>query len=248
MVIGDINVSSGERSVLGLHPSTGVLRGPNDKEFSLDGELMLAKARYGLRQVIEHDRDYVEGIEMAKFWDLDDNVKIQMAESEASLRQVFDPLNGVIDFSKKRVTDSQRNPWVHLPKDLGPDHETFLSLRRHCYKGVFQVQLDQMNSQEKSNLSEQQAEGLTSLMKRVNDGELIVLRTDKSAKLVVVSPEIYKQMGDEHTSKDREIGLEEVRQLSIDVACHTSMWLKMLRVGKGHNQTERFRTGFVGGA
>ena len=106
-------------------------------------------------------------------------MKIQMAESEASLRQVFDPLNGVMDFSKKRVTDSQRNPWVHLPKDLGPNYKTFLNLRRHCYKGMFQVQLDQMSSQENSNLKEQQAEGLTSLMKRVKEGELIVLRTDK---------------------------------------------------------------------
>ena len=44
-------------------------------------------------------------------------------------------------------------------------------------------------------------------------------------------------MGEEHTTKDREIGLEDVRQLSTDVACHTSMWLKMLRVGEGHNQT-----------
>ena len=133
-----------------------------------------------------HDRDYVEGIDMAKFWDLYDNVKIQIAKSEASLRQVFDPLNGVIDFSKKRVTDSQRNPWVHLPKDLGPEYETFLSLRQHCYKGMFQVQLDQMSSKEKSNLNDKQAKGLSSLMKRVNEGELIVLRTDKSAKLVVV--------------------------------------------------------------
>ena len=75
-------------------------------------------------------------------------------------------------------------------------------------------------------------------MKRVSEGELIVLRTDKSAKLVVVSPEIYRQMGEEHISKNREIGLEDVRQFSIDVACHTSMWLKMLRVGEGHKQSE----------
>ena len=75
----------------------------------------------------------------------------------------------------------------------------------------------------------------------------MVVRTDKSAKLMVVSPEVYQQKGDEHVAKDREIDLETVRQLSIDVACHTSMWLKMLRVGEGHRQTEKFRTGFVGG-
>ena len=33
---------------------------------------MLAKTRYGLKEVVEHDRDYMEGIEMAKFWDMDD--------------------------------------------------------------------------------------------------------------------------------------------------------------------------------
>ena len=96
-------------------------------------------------------------------------------------------------------------------------------------------------------MGEEQSKGLESLMKRVDEGELIVLRTEKSAKLVVVSPDIYRQMGEEHIQKDKEIGLEEVRKLSIDVACHTSMWLKMLRVGEGHNQMEGFRTWFVGG-
>ena len=91
---------------------------------------MLAKTRYGLREVIEHDRDYMEGIELAKFWDMDDLTKIQRAGSEASMRQVFDPLNGVLDFSRKRVTDSQRNPWVHLPKELSQDYEMYLGLRR----------------------------------------------------------------------------------------------------------------------
>ena len=59
-------MSAGEKSVLSLHPSTGVLRKPNSNEFALDGELMLSKTRYGLREVIDHDRDYMEGIELAK--------------------------------------------------------------------------------------------------------------------------------------------------------------------------------------
>ena len=46
----------------------------------------------------------------------------------------------------------------------------------------------------------------------------MVLRRDKSAKLMVVTPEVYRQMGEEHLVKDKEIDLETVRQLSIDVA------------------------------
>ena len=114
-------------------------------------------------------------------------------------------------------------------------------------KGIFKVQLDQIKQQEYSNLGLGMAKGLQSLLKRVNEGELMVVRTDKSAKLMVVSPEVYQQMDDEHVAKDRENDIETVRQLSIYVACHTSMWLKMFRVGEGHRQTERFRTGFVGG-
>ena len=59
-----------------LHLSTGILRKPDVKEFCLDKELMLAKARYGLREVVEHDRDWVEGLEMKRYWDLDDATKI----------------------------------------------------------------------------------------------------------------------------------------------------------------------------
>ena len=156
-------------------------------------------------------------------------------------------MNSIFDLSKKRVTDSQRNSWVHLPRELGAQEKTYLSLRRQTYRGVFEVQLDELSQQESIHLGEGQARGLNSLMKRISEGELMVLRTDKSARLVVVSPEVYMAMGEEHTSKDKEIDLETVRQLSIDVACHTSMWLKMLRVGEGHRHEERFRTGFVGG-
>ena len=60
-----------------------------------------------------------------KYWDLDEATKIQRVEAEASFRQVFDPMNNILDFSKKRVTDSQQNAWVHLPRELGAEEETY---------------------------------------------------------------------------------------------------------------------------
>ena len=112
MVLGGVAVSDEEKSVLRMHPSTGVLRKPDAREFALDEEVMLTKTRFGMREVLEHDRDWVEGIEIAKYWDWDELEKIKRAEAEASLRQVFDPLNGTMDFG---------NAWVNLPKELGAE-------------------------------------------------------------------------------------------------------------------------------
>ena len=89
MTIGGVMVNENEKAVLRLHPSTGVLGKPDARQFCQDEEVMLAKSRYGLREVMEHDRDWAEGLETVKYWDLDEATKILRVEAEASFRQVF---------------------------------------------------------------------------------------------------------------------------------------------------------------
>ena len=67
MAIGGISINGNERAVLRLHPSTGVWGRPDARQFCQDEEVMLAKSRYGLREVMEHNRDWAEGVESVKY-------------------------------------------------------------------------------------------------------------------------------------------------------------------------------------
>ena len=52
---------------------------------------------------------------------------------------------------------------------------------------------------QKRNLPHDQALGLRTLSLKIKEGEVIVLITDKSWKLVVCTLEAYLEMGKEHT-------------------------------------------------
>ena len=81
-----------------------------------------------------------------------------------------------------------------------------------------------------------------SLMKRSKEGELVILNTDKSNKLAVTTLEIYEEMGQVHTSKDREVEEEEVRQVQRTLNGHMSMTLKFLKAGNSWNHQDRIRS------
>ena len=57
----------------------------------------------------------------------------------------------------------------------------------------------------KGNLDDDERDGLKSLQKKIKDGVLVILKSDKSGKLCAVSMEEYVKMGEVHTSKDEEI-------------------------------------------
>ena len=73
------------------------------------------------------------------------------------------------------------------------------------------------------NLSQAQRNGLKKLRKRVQDGEAIVMMTDKSGKLAVADVESYLDMGKVHTSGDKEVGEAEVKKTQRLYNGHVSM-------------------------
>ena len=153
-----------------------------------------------------------------------------------------------MNFAKKRVTDTKFNSKVQLPGEVSREHELYINLRRSKYKSVYQIQLDQMKEgTQKSNLPFDEAQGLRSLSKKVKEGEAIILKTDKSGKLAICTPDTYLEMGMEHIRKDVEIDIETLRQLGLEVDRHTSSWLKMFSVGEGQGHSKRFRESYLGG-
>ena len=80
---------------------------------------------------------------------------------------------------------------------------------------------------------------MKSLKKRIKEGEIIVMKTDKSGRFVVTTPENYVEMGKEHTDKDIEIGWEKVRQLEKTIHSHSMAWAQIWSYGDDHNHQDR---------
>ena len=90
-------------------------------------------------------------------------------------------------------------------------------------------------------------EGLKSLTERVNQVDLMPAKTDKSGKIVPCSVKAYVEMGEVHTSKDKQVDMVTMDKLAKKVAAHTCSWIKMLNVGDAHDQQDRVRKSFIGG-
>ena len=136
------------------------------------------------------------------------------------------------------------NTKVHLPKPLPTQYEAKIAVRREKWEEVRKEYIKencQEDGTQKSNLTPAQQRGIKKLRKRTKDGELLVVSTDKSGKLAVVSVENYIKMGELHTSKDKEVNEEKAKELQRVHNGHVSMWLKITNMGENWNHCDRIR-------
>ena len=88
---------------------------------------------------------------------------------------------------------------------------------------------------QESNLTPAEARGLKKLKKRVRDGQLVVVRTDKSGKFCLMSLEEYRRAGEVHTAKDTEVSLDFLINTQRKINGHLSMLLKTFMAGEHHD-------------
>ena len=243
-VIGDLKVSDEELAVASLHTKFCVLPNLKIEEYWHDLEMGFAKLRYQLaRENSEKlDEDVEEKMKMTE------EEEAILEEIEAKSRQFFDPEDRVFDYRKKRVTDIKENSRVTLPKPVGAGDEAKIEIRREIYQQVFDTYLEKIRSKngtQKANLSKKEKQGLDKLLKRINSGEIVCIKTDKSGKFALVDRETYVKMGEVHTQKDREIGKKLVRKIERRINGHTSMWIKITGAGEYWNHQDRFRESYI---
>ena len=82
--------------------------------------------------------------------------------------------------------------------ELGSCSKYYVS--KNCKQGGKQV----------TNLSPSQVKGLKSLRKRVAEGELVIIPTDKSGRLAVMSRDSYRAAGMKHTLRDRVVTWDDI--------------------------------------
>ena len=103
------------------------------------------------------------------------------------------------------VTDLQECARVTLSKPLPTKQEAFIEIRRDVHTKSFNQYRQKFcnkNRAQKTNLTEQEERGLKRLLTRIQEDNIVVLKTDKSGKFAATTQENYLKMGQEHTNKD----------------------------------------------
>ena len=95
--------------------------------------------------------------------------------------------------------------------------------------------------EQECNLSKDEVTGLRSLQKRLKSGDIVIMKTDKSSKFAVTDQDNYLRLGEEHVSKDREIGRVEIREREKTLNSHSAMFIKMWNIGENSNHGQRVR-------
>ena len=129
-----------------------------------------------------------------------------MKKVEAMSRNIFMEDEKRFDYSKRKATDMKQNTKVHLPGALGIEEESSLEvLRREWLEGYRGFVSEKCNKKKEqvSNLKRSEKEGLKSLRKRVAEGEIVVVPTDKSGRFSVMDIDTYLQADLKHAGKDR---------------------------------------------
>ena len=99
---------------------------------------------------------------------------------------------------------------------------------------------DRAGRQER-NITQEELRGLKKLEKRKNDGEIVIITTDKSSKMCVMRREDYLLLGEEHVSKDRVIDRQEALKREKLLNQHALAWCRMWRTGENHSHEDRIR-------
>ena len=116
--IGGAELNQQEEALLKLPPKMSTNPKVTENIFDCSSEEMFSQLRMEVRQWREHDADHEGGLEAVPWAGLEDEEKEARAREDAALHQIFDPMSGVLNFTKKRVTDSQFNSYSSLPKEL----------------------------------------------------------------------------------------------------------------------------------
>ena len=142
----------------------------------------------------------------------DEQQEEEMELLEAEARQIYDPKKRVFDDRKRKVTDLKECARITLPKPMDTQNEAMVEMRRGTNNKIYEEYTGEFCNKKgevRGNLSEEEKDGLRRLQKRIREKDVVILKTDKSGKMCLVTREEYEKMGLEHTKKDAHIDSKE---------------------------------------
>ena len=93
--------------------------------------------------------------------------------------------------------------------------------------------------EQKSNLTEEEEEGLKSLKQRIKNKEIVILKTDKTGKFCVMDRDKYKEVGEKQIEGDIEVDRREIMRREQILNSHSAMWCKFSNMGEAHGHKDR---------
>ena len=182
--------------------------------------------------------------------DMEAEAEDELNMRDAQMRSTFDLSKGILDMRKRRATDVKMNSRVILPKKMrGFEEEAKLEMLRQELRGVYGRYMREKcgpRGIQKSNLSMREIKGLKSLKKRVKEGEIVILPTDKTGLFTVMSRDTYLACGLSHTKGDRQVDWDDLKLAQSELNGHTSMMIKIFNIGRTWEHTHRIRESMLG--
>ena len=88
-------------------------------------------------------------------------------------------------------------------------------------------------------MTNKERKGLRKLRKKIQKGEIVILKSDKSGRLVAMKKKDYLMMGTKQNGKDRKISRKELLKIEEALNDHTRMLSKAMNIGENHNNLSR---------
>ena len=93
--------------------------------------------------------------------------------------------------------------------------------------------------EQKSNLTEEEEEGLQSLKQIIKNKEIVILKTDKTGKFCVMDRDKYKEVGEKQIEGEIEVDRREIMRREQILNSHSAMWYKFSNMREAHGQKDR---------
>ena len=247
----DLSLTDSEMELLKLGPKFCVYKNLSEEEFETDIEECIMKVKWDLMKDDGKKAPGTEDIalEVLLGSEVCRSIEEEAEEEEdildAERRTIFDWRTRTMNFGRRRATDCKGNSRVFFPRKARTvEEEMSLQTLRDMLMVTFRKYVDEKCGKEGKqcrNLSKVQEAGLKSLKKRVKEGEVMIVPTDKSGSLAVMSRTAYVESGMSHTRKDKEVRWEEIRDSQRELNGHVSMLAKIFRIGANWGHEQRIR-------
>lgn len=102
-----------------------------------------------------------------------------------------------------------------------------------------------VDEKDDSTLTKAETRGLKSLQKRIKEGDIVVMETDKSGRFSVISLEEYLEADDIHVRDDIEITEKELGDIERRLNAASSLFIKIFKIGQDSDHVSRHRANFI---
>ena len=227
----NIQLSEAENKILQLDPKFSVYEKISVYSSKVQTEVAIDKLRWSKRS--ERERGG-EPLTEEQLWE------------DVQAKTIYDEANNMVEFSKARVTDFPSCRRITVPEPEDEASEVIFASMKNEMADVTRLVMSEICDEKGNildkNISRQEMKAIASLKKRVSDGEILVVPTDKSGRLSVTTKEAYVEAMQPHVASDTTINLDERADIERKLNGHTLQLGRILRIGSDHNHWERFKS------